>query len=467
MRTVSRRLSVLLLALALLAGACSGGDDPGATPPITPVPNAASPDSGPDLSDILGSDQAPAGTATTTPADRLQVEQYLREFLTAYFEATAERDWDAVYAASSGAFADTCSPDDYTALVASSTAEKSEIEFVGGFDISVVGDFATGRLAISDEVGTLPIEGLLAVAEPDGWRVALNPCDVVAKVASGDVSYPIIITTTTVEAADSPAPSDDAPIPPDLTTTTTAPGATTTTTLGGTPLTASDRAEIEAVLEAFVIADAAQDWVSLYATVPPLFECTPADTAAALAGFHSSPASVAFGPMTITGADDEAFATFDITYLDSFETVTVSEFGAWEWGGTWYAAVHPCTGTENLVTAGGQNATAITLLEDTLLLARDLYDGAGDYDIPISALNEISTEAEFVESADEASNGIVAYDDTDQEVLIVTQSASGRWYCIAEDAALGAHYGSAFYLDTIDSLAGCRSVTLAVPWSTL
>lgn len=119
------------------------------------------------------------------------------------------------------------------------------------------------------------------------------------------------------------------------------------------------------------------------------------------------------------------------------------------------------------MTAGGQNATAITLLEDTLLLARDLYDGAGDYDIPISALNEISTEAEFVESADEASNGIVAYDDTDQEVLIVTQSASGRWYCIAEDAALGAHYGSAFYLDTIDSLAGCRSVTLAVPWSTL
>jgi hypothetical protein len=171
--------------------------------------------------------------------------------------------------------------------------------------------------------------------------------------------------------------------------------------------------------------------------------------------------------MTITGADDEALATFDVTYLDSFETVTIAEFGVWEWGGVWYAAVHPCTGTDNLVADGSANTTTIELLEDTLVLARALYAGAGDYDIPTSALNEITSTASFVESAAEAGPGVVAYDDADQEVLIVTQSGSGRWYCIAEDAGLGAHYGSAFYLDTVDTLAGCRSVSLAVDWSAL
>ena len=156
-----------------------------------------------------------------------------------------------------------------------------------------------------------------------------------------------------------------------------------------------------------------------------------------------------------------------MTYLDSFETVTITEFGAWEWGGTWYAAVHPCTTTDILAAEGSANLTTATLLEDTLILARALYAGAGDYDIPTSALNEITDTASFVESAVEAGPSVVAYDDAGQEVLIVTQSGSGRWYCIAEDAALGPHYGSAFELETVDTLAGCRSVSLAVPWSVL
>jgi hypothetical protein len=468
MRTLYRRTTVLFLGLALVASACSSGGDAAETTPITPIPAAASPDTaGPDLTDLLAAPEAASTTATTSAADRAEAEDYVREFLTVYFEAGAARDWDAVYEASSQAFAGICPAEEYAQLTSSFAADPSDIEFVGEFEVSVVGDFATGRVDIADEGGTLPVEGLLAVVEADGWRVAINPCDVATKVASGDFSYPVIITTTTSELDAGGTPSDEAPIPDALTTTTTTPGATTTTTIPGTPISAADRAEIEAVLRGFVTAHAAQDWVSLYASVPPLFSCTPASTADALAGFHFSPTAVAFGPMTITGADDEALATFDVTYLDSFETVTIEEFGVWEWGGTWYAAVHPCTTTDILAADGSSNLTATTLLEETLILARALYAGAGDYDIPTSALNEITDTASFVESATNAAPNVVAYDDADQEVLIVTQSGSGRWYCIAEDAALGAHYGSAFNLDTVDTLAGCRSVSLAVPWSAL
>lgn len=499
----SRRVLAVVFVFALAAAACSGGSETAtSTPPITPIPLAASPDAPEDLSDLLESPEAVSTTVTASAFDRTAAEEFVSDLLVGYFEATAARDWDAVYEASSSDFHAACTVEDFAA-VTDFEFDSETVSFDGDFEVSVIGDFATGRIDVTDGGGTLPVEGLLAVAEDDGWRVMMNPCDVAARIASGSFSYPIIITTTTQAPPPEPSTAADgsgetasveAPIDPDITlpdtsgtgdavTTTTVPDilgpppiggtTTTTTTLPPVPLTAAEKVEIEAVIKQFITAEAGRNYEDLHAAVPPLFSCTPADTAAALAAFPWSPTAVTFGSFEMERGNvdqgDEAFATFDVTYVDSGETLTITDFGAWEWGGQWYAAVHPCKWTDNAVEDGGQNLKAVTFMEEVLLTARALYDGAGDYDVPTSTLNAIfiDDDLQFVATPDQAGVGIFAYVNNDQEVLILTQSESEHWYCIVENATTGAHYGASFLPGTIDTVDGCLSVDLTTPWSVL
>ncbi|MDH3605536.1 MAG: hypothetical protein OER12_00910 [Acidimicrobiia bacterium] len=483
MRTFRRPAAVLIIGFALIASACSGGDE-AVTAPIT-APPAGVPDTGisdavaDELLDML-SDKPPT-TSTTTPEERAITEAFITDLTTTYFQAAAAGEWEAVYNASAVEFQNTCTPEEYAAFT-SDVDEPVELTF-SSIEIQVVGDFATGSLEVSDDEGSLRVEGLLAYWEADGWRMAIDPCDVAARVTSGDFSYPVVLTTTTLAATAADNPTTDASIPPELTTTTLAPGGstttstaditgpdpegeatTTTTTLPPVPLTAADKSAIEGVVQQFLIAEAARDYVALHASVPPLFTCTPVDTAADLSPFHWSPTTVTFSDFTITGGDDEAFATFDIRFADTGEILTVTDFGAWEWGDVWYAAVHPCTWTGLEASDGANNQFVIDLMNDTLTLARSLYLGAGDYDIPTATLNALSDDVEWVGTADQAGTGKVAYVDNDQELLIITQSASGRWYCIAEDALLGEHYGSAALAPTVDTIDGCRSVLMSNPF---
>ena len=484
MRTINRPATALLLGFALVAGACSGGGEEAATTPITAAPSAALPDAvGDALFDMLF--EKPPTTSTTTPEDRAEAEVFIAELAQTYFKAAAAGDWDAVYQASASEFKDTCTPDEFGS-VSSAIAEPVELTFDAA-EVQVVGDFATGSFEVSDTEGSLRVEGLVAYWEPEGWRVAIDPCDVAARVASGDFSYPVVLTTTTlapVEGGGTGNPTEDAPIPPELTTTTTtAPDAatttstaditgpnpegeatTTTTTMPPVPLTAADEFAVESIIKQFLTAEAARDYVTLHASVPPLFSCTATDTSDDLSPYHWSATALTFSDFTITGANDEAFASFDVTFADTGETLSVTDFGAWEWGDVWYAAVHPCTWTELEVNDGSANQFVIDLLNDTLDLARTLYAGAGDYDIPTATLNALSDDVEWVGTADQAGIGKIAYVDSDQELLIITQSNSGRWYCIAEDAVLGEHYGSAALAPTVDTIDGCRSVTLTNPF---
>ena len=483
MRTFNRHATVLILGLALVAGACSGGGEDAATTPVTTAPAAALPDAvGDALFDMLF--EKPPTTSTTTPEDRAAAEIFIAELTRTYFEAAAAGNWDAIYEASATEFKDTCTPEQY-ASVTSDASNAVELTF-DATEIQVVGDFATGSFEVSDTEGSLRVEGLLAYWEADGWRVAIDPCDVAARVASGDFSYPVVLTTTTAAPAapaESGNPSEVAPIPPELTTTTTAPDAatttstaditgpnpegeatTTTTTLPPVPLTAADEFAIENIIQQFLTAEAARDYVTLHASVPPLFSCDATDTSDALSAYHWSPTTLTFSDFTITGANDEAFASFDVTFDDTGETLSVTDFGSWEWGGVWYAAVHPCTWTDLEVDDGAANQFVIDLLNDTLTLARTLYAGAGDYDIPTATLNALSDDVEWVGTADQAGMGTIAYVDSDQELLIITQSNSGRWYCIAEDAILGEHYGRAALAPTIDTIDGCRAVALTNPF---
>jgi len=481
MRTYPRFATAILLALAMVASACSGGDDT-ATPPVTAAAAAQLPDGvGDMLFDMLF--EAPPTTSTTTPADRREAERFVSELVTGYFLAAAARQWDAVYEAAASDFKEVCTTGEFAAVTSSAT-EAIEITIDAG-EVQVVGDFATGSFEITDAEGSMRVEGLLAYWGSEGWRVAIDPCDVAARVASGNFSYPVLLTTTTLAPLEAENPTTEASIPPELTTTTTTTptggstttttaditgpdpegeGTTTTTSLPPVPLTAADRAAIEAVVQQFLVAEAARDYSTLHATVPPLFTCTAGDTSLALDPFHWSPTTVTFSGFTITGANDEAFASFDITFADTGETLTVTDFGSWEWGGVWYAAVHPCKWTDLDVTDGNSNQFVIDLMNDTLALARTLYAGAGDYDIPTATLNALSDDVEWVGTADQAGEGKVAYVDADQELLIITQSASGRWYCIAEDAILGEHYGSAALAPTVDTIAGCRAVTMSNPF---
>ena len=244
---------------------------------------------------------------------------------------------------------------------------------------------------------------------------------------------------------------------------------TTTTTIPPTPLTGADKAEIEAVLKQFMIAEGSQNYVSLHDAVPPLFSCDATDTAADLATFHWSPTTLTFGDFEITGGNDEGYATFELTYADSGETLLIEDFGAWLWGGEWYAAVHPCKWTDNRVIDGIANDVTIVNMEAVLLVARDLYAAVSDYDVPNSTLNAMFYDESllFVGTPDLASEGVVAYMDMGQEVVILTQSASGRWYCTAENALTGAHHGSSFLPSTADNPDGRRSIALSNPWSLL
>ena len=69
----------LLLGLALVAAACSGGDDSVAvaTPPVTQAPAANLPDAGADLLELLQFGGTPASTSTTTPAQRVEAELFV------------------------------------------------------------------------------------------------------------------------------------------------------------------------------------------------------------------------------------------------------------------------------------------------------------------------------------------------------------------------------------------------------
>lgn len=485
MRIYSRFAIAVFACLALVAAGCSGGDE--ATTPITAPPSAALPDAAGDalldmMFDLPGGQSGP--TTSTTPDERAETEIFIDQMTRAYFEAAAAREWDAVYEASAIEFQQSCPPEDFAALTAV-PSDPNPITF-GDAEVLVVGDFATGSYEVIDAVGTIRVEGLLALWGADGWRMAIDPCGIAERAATGEYNYPVVLTTTTLEApAENAAenPTTEASIPPELTTTTAPAGGTTTTTAADitgpnpegnatttttsippVPLTAADRVAIEATVQDFLSAEAARDYAALHASVPPLFSCTAADTSLALAPFHWSPTTVTFSDFTITGGNDEAFASFQITYADTGETLSVTDFGAWEWGGVWYAAVHPCKWTELEVIDGGGNQYVIDLMNDTVALARDLYDDAGDYDIPTAALNALDDEVTWVGTTDLAGEGSVAYVDNDQEVLILTQSSSGRWYCVAEDATVGAHYGSAAQAATIDTMAGCRSVTLANPF---
>ena len=488
MRIHPRLVAVLLVALALVGSSCSGSDNEAATPPVTAPPAAQLPDAAAEALMDLVFDQPELGpqsdeTAGTTPADRATAEAFVDHLVRSFFLAAAGREWDALYEAASSEFQASCTPDRYAGLTADSS-DPNDITF-GATEVQVVGDFATGSFEVADEAGTLRVEGLVAVWEFDGWRVAIDPCGVAERAASGEYNYPILLTTTTVEPETvAENPTTEASIPPEVTTTTPAPatttttttsaditgpdpegdGTTTTTTVPPVPLTTADRTAIEAVIQDFMAAEAARNYPALYASVPPLFACTPLDTDTSLAPYHYSPTTVTFSGFTISGANDEAFASFDVTYADTGETLSVNGFGAWEWGGVWYAAVHPCKWTELEATDGAANQAVIDLLGATLGLARSLYAGAGDYDIPTATLNALDDTVEWVETAAEAGENKVAYVDDDQELLIITQSSSGRWYCIAEDAAIGAHYASAAQPGTIDTIAGCRGVTLTVPF---
>lgn len=465
MRTSARNWASLLLAFSLVAAACSSGGD--SEPPVYTVPPGFGDDA----------DNPATDTTTTTSVDPSGYSDPANAIV-AYWEAVAAYDWTTAYQASSPQFADECNFGLYAAAAVEVAGEPRSLEF-SPIELSVINDLAFGQFSYDDGVGVLPIEGLLAVRVDSEWFAYANPCVALEQAATGGPSYPVVIIVEDPTPTDNP--TSDAPIPDSATTTTTTPPSSTTTLLTDppsdtptttttippvVPLTAADQAEIELIVRQFVQAEAHQDWAVMYDSVPPLFGsvCTAEDIAANQSLYHYSASDVTFGEFTVEGNDDEAFASFDVTYADTGETVTVNDFGAWEWGGVWYAAVEPCIYNDLLIANGLANDAAMGNLHSALALARQLYEDAGDYDIPIPTLEALEPGFPWVASSNLAEGGAVAYVNDGQQLLLVSQSFSGRWYCIAEEAGKPAVYASGAFAATVDTYAGCQSVTLANPW---
>lgn len=464
MRTSHPRWAFLVLAFTLLAAACSGGGE--SEPPVYTVPPGFGDDADSPATDTTTSTIAATGHADPASA------------IVAYWEAVAAYDWETAYSTASPQFADDCVYSLYETVAEGVTGEPTTLEF-SAIDLSVINDLGFGQFSYNDGVGVIPIEGLLAVRFDSVWFAYANPCHALERAATTGPSYPMVIIVEDPTPTDNP--TDDAPIPDSATTTTTTPPSSTTTLLTDppsetptttttlppvVPLSAADEAEIELIVRQFVQSEAKQDWAVMYDSVPPLFGgvCTAEEIATAQAPYHYSPTDVTFGEFTIEGNDDEAFASFEVSYADTGETVSVSEFGAWEWGGVWYAAVEPCLYSDLLEANGLANDTAMGNLHSALALARELYEDAGDYDIPIPTLEALEPGFPWVASSNLAEGGAVAYVNDGQKLLLVSQSVSGRWYCIAEEAGQPAVYSSGAFAATVDTFEGCKSVSLSNPW---
>jgi hypothetical protein len=468
MRISIRAWVSLAVVLALMATACSGGEDT-TTPSYTVPPGLSTSEIEEGLEQLVEEMLSPPTGLPPNTEDPGYADPAAA--VVGFWEATAAGQWDAAYASAAPHLAAGCDRREYDATASGLDDQTKELTF-STIELSVINDLAFGSFRVYDGTGTLPIEGLLAVQVDDAWYAYANPCEAVTEAATGGPSYPVVVTTVPLIEATIPAEATTTTVAVTTTTTsTTLPTEppltvpTTTTTLPPVvPLTADDKASIELIIRQFMQADAKQDWMALYTSVPPLFSCTPAEIAAAQAPYHYSPTAVSFGPFSIKGNDDEAYATFDVTYADTGETINVVDFGAWEWGGNWYAAIEPCLYSELLGGNGLMNEYAMANLNSALELARALYVDAGDYDIPLATLEALEPSFPWVGTAADAENGAVGYVNDGQKLLLVSQSLSGRWYCVAEQAGQPAMYASAAYAATIDTFDGCRAVNLANPW---
>jgi hypothetical protein len=122
------------------------------------------------------------------------------------------------------------------------------------------------------------------------------------------------------------------------------------------------------------------------------------------------------------------------------------------------------TSTTEATSPAAQDAIAQFALTASINAAQQMYDNTYDYTAvtPQSLAPEVpSVHYAPLDQAGAGVVGVLAQDKHD--VLFVTKSASGRWYCITANNEDGISYGEATTLDKLNSNGECQQDSWPAP----
>jgi hypothetical protein len=124
---------------------------------------------------------------------------------------------------------------------------------------------------------------------------------------------------------------------------------------------------------------------------------------------------------------------------------------------------HPVT-TTTRPSAKVADAFTQAVLTSAVNAARTIYGQSYDYTaVTPASLSPLLPKVRFgtLEAASSTVVGVLAHDRND--VLLVTRSPSGHWYCVTENATDGTSYGSGTSRDSVNSNGECQRPAWPAP----
>jgi len=188
------------------------------------------------------------------------------------------------------------------------------------------------------------------------------------------------------------------------------------------------------------------DMEGLAAILPPEVE---AECGQALTGLGLPPEDFKLvGGLDIEIAEGQALASYSTEERGPGALLYV------QIGEDWYLGVD-CSWVESIASDTAE-FDAKSDLRDALSVAKALYADSQSYDRLIEMAPIIEPALTFA-SLDDAGFGVIGAETDDQTVVLVTASASGRWFCIAESASTASVFGSGDSLGALSSMEGCAA----------
>ncbi|MFA5889352.1 MAG: prepilin-type N-terminal cleavage/methylation domain-containing protein [Actinomycetota bacterium] len=107
-------------------------------------------------------------------------------------------------------------------------------------------------------------------------------------------------------------------------------------------------------------------------------------------------------------------------------------------------------------TKAQDRATQVTLRQG-LLTAKSYYTDSETYAATGAALHGLEPSVAFSETVASASQTVIGFTGTTTDVVMVRQSKSGKWFCIADSTTAGTTYGNGAALANVDTLLECAA----------
>jgi hypothetical protein len=243
----------------------------------------------------------------------------------------------------------------------------------------------------------------------------------------------------------------------DASVTTAARGTTAATTAPTTPPAAGFEfgrdprfTPVEVALTAGVHGFDADAFASAFADAP---DCSLDTYARGRPDAQVDAATIAGTTATVTQGPDADHAVVELTAPGASQTQPIPIV---QRHGKWYIEGEPCK-VLGLDDAAPARATQSNL-RNGLTAAKTIYTDSESYQAATPAyMHEIEPSLQFAPITG-ARAGVVGIGDvTPNQIVLVTQSTDGEWFCIADVATGDITYGRAATREAIDSVAECTA----------